>query len=57
MDAFSADATTKERESLQDYIKRFKVANNVLETHLGSPINLTKFITKMNGYFSKYEKN
>ena len=35
---------------------RFKVANNALETHLGSPIILTKFITKMNGYVSKFEK-
>jgi hypothetical protein len=59
MDAFRAFATTKQKEgeSLQDFTKRFKVAKDVLENHLGSPIILTKFIAKMNGYVSESEKN
>ena len=28
----------KESESLQDYTKRFQVAKDVLESHLGGPI-------------------
>jgi hypothetical protein len=59
MDAFRAFATTKQKEgeTLQDFTKRFKVAKDVLENHLGSPIFLTKFIAKMNGYVSESEKN
>jgi hypothetical protein len=59
MDALRAVATTKQKEgeSLQDFTKRFKVAKDVLETHLGSPIILTKFITILNGYVSESEKS
>jgi hypothetical protein len=42
---------------LQDFIKRFKVAKNILENHPGIPIILTKFIAKMNRYVSESEKN
>jgi hypothetical protein len=42
---------------LQDFIKRFKVAKDVLETPQDSFIILTKFTTKMNGYVSESEEN
>ena len=40
MDAFRVYVMTrqKESESLQDYTKRFQVAKDVLESHLGGPI-------------------
>ncbi len=40
----------KEQESLQDYTKRFKTARDVLESHIGGPIELTKFMTTMKDY-------
>ena len=40
----------KEGESLQDYTKRFRVAPDVLKSHIGGPIILTKFIEAMDGY-------
>jgi hypothetical protein len=59
MDAFRAYAPTKQKEgeSLQDFTKGFKVAKDGLETHLGSPIILTTFMTKMSGYLSESENN
>jgi hypothetical protein len=59
MDAFRAFLTTQQKkgESLQDFTKRLKVAKDVLETHQGSPIILTKLIAKMNGFVSKSEQN
>jgi hypothetical protein len=40
----------KENESLQDYTKRFCVSRDVLESHMGGPIILTKVIEAMPGY-------
>ena len=40
----------KEGESLQDYTKRFRVARDVLMSHMGGPIILTKFVEAMDGY-------
>ena len=40
----------KENESLQDYTKRFRVSRDVLESHMGGPIILTKVIEAMPGY-------
>jgi len=40
----------KEGESLQDYTKRFRVARDVLKSHMGGPIILTKFVEAMDGY-------
>jgi hypothetical protein len=40
----------KENESLQDYTKRFHVSRDVLESHMGGPIILTKLIEAMPGY-------
>ncbi|MGL6008756.1 MAG: hypothetical protein ACRC1D_04795, partial [Culicoidibacterales bacterium] len=34
----------KENESLQDYTKRFRVARDVLKSHVGGPIILTKVV-------------
>jgi hypothetical protein len=48
MDAFKVFASTRQRdgEALQDYTKRFKVSKDVLESHLGGPVILKKFIMK-----------
>jgi hypothetical protein len=40
----------KENESLQDYTKRFCVSRDVLESHMGGPIILTKVIEAIPGY-------
>ena len=40
----------KEGESLQDYTKRFRVARDVLKSHMGEPIILTKFVEAMDEY-------
>lgn len=40
----------KEGESLQDYTKRFRVARDVLKSHVGGPIVLTKIVEAMDGY-------
>jgi hypothetical protein len=40
----------KENESLQEYTKRFKVAQDVLQSHIGGPIILTKVVQGMDEY-------
>ena len=40
----------KEGESLQDYTKRFRVARDVLKSHVGGPIILTKIVEAMPMY-------
>ena len=40
----------KENESLQDYTKRFKTAQDVMVSHLGGPIYLLKYMEQMPGY-------
>ncbi len=40
----------KEHESLQDYMKWFCVSRDVLESHMGGPIILTKVVEAMPGY-------
>ena len=40
----------KEHESLQDYTKRFKTARDVMKSHIGGPIILTKYVEKMTSY-------
>jgi Reverse transcriptase (RNA-dependent DNA polymerase) len=42
----------KENENLQDYTKRFKTSRDVLDSHMGGPIELTKFMKKMDEYDS-----
>ena len=44
--------TTKQREGecLQDYTKRFCVAQDVLKSHIGGPIILKKFVNAIDGY-------
>ncbi len=39
----------KEHESLQDYTKQFCVSRDVLESHMGGPIILTKVVEAMPG--------
>ena len=40
----------RENESLQEYTKRFKTSLDVMESHIGGPIELTKYIGKMKEY-------
>ena len=40
----------KDGESLQDYTKRFKTTRDVLRSHIGGPIILTKYVEKMKDY-------
>jgi hypothetical protein len=40
----------KDGELLQEYTKRFKAALDVLTTHLGGPIQLTRYIRSLKGY-------
>ena len=46
MDAFRAsfNAKQKENESLQDFTRRFKTSKDILESHLGGPIQLEKYV-------------
>ena len=51
-DAFKTMFSTvqKEGESLQDYTKRFRVAKEVLESHIGGPLILSKIVKSMPNY-------
>jgi hypothetical protein len=51
-DSFRAlfNVQQKENESLQDYTRRFKTAREILESHLGGPLILTKFVKTMKDY-------
>ena len=40
----------KEEESLQDYSKQFRVARDVLQSHIGGPIIVTKVLSNMDSY-------
>ena len=40
----------KDGESLQDYTKRFTTTRDVLRSHIGGPIILTKYVEKMKDY-------
>jgi hypothetical protein len=54
-DAFRAvlNVQQKESETLQDYTRRFKTSREILESHLGGPIILSKFVKTMSGYDPK----
>ena len=43
----------KEKESLQDYTKRYKVAREVLKKHLGEIIYLPKYVKTIDDYDAK----
>jgi hypothetical protein len=40
----------KEHESLKDYTKHFLTSCDVMKSHIGGPIILTKYVEKMTGY-------
>jgi hypothetical protein len=40
----------KEGESLHDYTKRFKTARDVMRSHLGGPLILSKYVKSMDEY-------
>ena len=47
----------KENESLQEYTKRFKTALEVMESHIGGPIELTKYMSKMKEFDPKDQES
>jgi hypothetical protein len=51
-DAFCALFGTKQREgeNLQEYTKRFKTSKEILESHIGAPLILRKYIESMPSY-------
>ena len=53
-DALRAMLNTKQKdgESLSDYTKRFKVARDVYESHVGGPFILKKYVTNVPGFSS-----
>ena len=55
VDAIRAMTTTKQRdnESLQDYTRRFNTSREILESHIGGPLILLKYVKTM----IKYDKN
>eukprot|EP00978_Attheya_sp_CCMP212_P024668 scaffold77882_cov56-Attheya_sp.AAC.1 len=44
------DTHQKEHETLSDYTKRFRTSRDVLKSHIGGPIVLTKFVEQMKDY-------
>ena len=40
----------RDNEILQDYTKQFKTSQEVMESHIGGPIELAKFMSAMKGY-------
>lgn len=46
----SINLRQRENENLQEYTRKFKTSREVLETHLGSPLILTKYVEGMDGY-------
>ena len=52
LDAMKAfiDCKQKEKEVLQEYTKRFKVAREIFQSHIGGELILTKYVQSMPGY-------
>ncbi|KAL7562587.1 hypothetical protein ACA910_015458 [Epithemia clementina (nom. ined.)] len=52
LDALRTLVTLKQREDkgLQDYTRRFKTCRDVLESHVGGPLELTKVVKSESGY-------
>jgi hypothetical protein len=51
-DAFRSLFANKQKEgaSLQDYTRRFKTSTGILESHLGGPVILEKYVLTMENY-------
>ena len=51
-DSFRAVWTAKQKEgdNLQDYTRRFKTTTEILESHLGGPVILSKYVKTMDNY-------
>jgi hypothetical protein len=45
-----------EGEALPEYTKCFKTARDVLESHIGGPIILTKYMKTMSDYDAKFQR-
>ena len=43
----------RENETLQGYTKRFKTSQEVMESHIGGPIELITYLSTMNNYDSE----
>ena len=46
----------KENESLYDYTRRFKTCRDIMESQLGSPIVLKKYIQTLPEYINYHKK-
>ena len=51
-DAMRACLSAKQRENegLQDYTRRFKTSMEILESHIGGPLEIPKYVKTMDGY-------
>jgi len=38
------NTTQRENENLQDYMQHFNTSKDILESHIGGPIQLTKYV-------------
>ena len=52
LDGFMAflNCYQEKKESLQDYTRRFKLAQEIMNSHLGGGIVLNKFVSSMDRY-------
>jgi glutaredoxin-related protein len=53
LDAMQMLFNLKQGVSLQDYTKSFKTARDVMHSHIGGPLLLTKYVTTMKEYDGK----
>jgi hypothetical protein len=55
LDAMRTLLNTKQKdmETLQDYTKRFRIAREVLKSHIGGPIIITKIVKTIQGYVNE----
>ena len=47
------NAKQKEKDSVQDYTRRFKTNKDIMESHLGHPLIITKYIKQTKEYKKK----
>ena len=47
----------KDNDTLKEYIKRFKVSKEIMQSYLGGAIVLEKYIQSMPGYIKGDENN
>ena len=50
---FLLNTKQKEKENLQDYTRRFKTNKEIIESHLGNPLIISKYIKQTKEYKKK----